>query len=305
VKPQRAFIAERVAAQHCQKLLARSPDPADLIPALTALGERIARQLAGALATLPGGDALDVSLAGPDELGQAKLAEEVGPLAANILLATATPDLAVLASIEALAVLRMVERAFGGRGEVSGALPASFPHSAELMIERLEQLVAQCLGEALCQDALRPLRRDSNLTELAPFPAKARLTVLRFTVAEAKGKPWQMLIALPQAQLAKFIDSIPLVRLPKLLGDGETGMGRVRHSADPAAAPFAQVPLPLIATLVDMQVPLSILAALEPGTVLPVTVARAVPLSISGTVLARGTIGAQDDRIAIKLSQLA
>lgn len=76
-------------------------------------------------------------------------------------------------------------------------------------------------------------------------------------------------------------------------------------AANPAATPFAEMPLPLTATLVEMQVPLSLLATIEPGVVLPVAVARAVPLSIGETVLARGTVGTQDDRVAIKLSQIA
>jgi flagellar motor switch protein FliM len=54
-----------------------------------------------------------------------------------------------------------------------------------------------------------------------------------------------------------------------------------------------------------MAVSLAAVSALEPGSVLPVAVARAVPLSIDGRIVARGTIGAQDDRIAVQLTQIA
>ena len=54
-----------------------------------------------------------------------------------------------------------------------------------------------------------------------------------------------------------------------------------------------------------MPVSLAALAALEPGSILPVAIARAVPLAIGGQIIARGTIGAQDDRIALRLTQLA
>ncbi len=290
---QHSFVAERRAAQHCQELLRRGPEPADLVPALARLGERFARALAPAFAALLGGDAPSVAVAAPVELSEVDLNEEVGPLAANSLLATQVPGLALLASVEGQATLRLVDRAFGGRGEAPAVLPEAFPLSAELMIQRLEQLVARCLGEALGQDELRPLRRDSRLPELAPFPAGARLAVLRIEVMEGARKPWKLLIALPFAQL------------PKLLGNGEPATPRQAGSADPAAAPFADVPVPLTATLVEMRVPLSTLAALEPGAVLPVAVARAVPISARGAVLARGTIGAQDDRVAIKLTQIA
>lgn len=289
---QHSFVAERRAAQHCQELLRRGPEPSDLIPALARMGERLGRALAPAFAALLGGDAPTVAVAAPVELTEAELLEEVGPLAANSLLATAVPGVALLASVEGQATLRLVDRAFGGKGEASAALPAAFPLSAELMIQRLEGLIAQCLGEAMGQGELRALRRDSRLSELAPYPAGARLSVLRIEVMEGARNPWKLLIALPFAQL------------PKLFGNGEPSTPRSAGSADPAAAPFADVPLPISATLVDMRVPLSTLAALEPGAVLPVAVARAVPLSAGGAVLARGTIGSADDRVAVKLTQI-
>lgn len=293
MKPQHSFTAERIAAQHCQQLLQCRADPADLVLALSRLGERTARQLAPAFAALLGGDAPNVAVAVPVELSEMDLLETVGPLAANSLLATGVPGVALLVSIEGLTTLRLVDRAFGGRGEASGPLPETFALSAQLMIERLEHLLARSLGGALGQSELRLLKRDSRLAELAPFPAGARLSVLQIEISDNANAPWKLLIALPTVQL------------PKLLAGGEPAALREPSTADPAAAPFAEMPLPLIATLVDMQVPLSILAALEPGAVLPIAVARAVPLSIGGAVLARGSVGAQDDRIAIKISQIA
>lgn len=293
MKPQHSFIAERIAAQHCPQLLSRRSDPVDLIPALARLGERFARQLAPGFAALLGGDAPSVSVAPPAELSEAELVEATGALAANSLLATAIPGLALLVSVEGLTTLRLVDRAFGGRGEASGPLPEVFPMSSQLMIERLEGLLARNLGEVLGHGELRVLKRDSCLAELTPFPAGARLAVLRFEVREGGGSPFKLLIALPAVQLAK------------LLGGGQVAAPLEPRAADPAAAPFADLPLPLTATLVDMQVPLSLLAALEPGAVLPVAVARAVPVSVGGAILARGSVGTQDDRIAIKLSQIA
>jgi flagellar motor switch protein FliM len=99
--------------------------------------------------------------------------------------------------------------------------------------------------------------------------------------------------------------ALPAAALAGWLG----GAGRMRRkasgAADPAAAPFADVPLPLSATLVDMRLPLAVAATLAPGMVLPVAVARAVPLSAGGSVIARGSVGHQDDRIALKLTQIA
>lgn len=294
MKPQRAFVAERVAAQHCAELLRRGPEPAELLPALQRLGEKISRQLAPALAGLLGGDEPAVTPLAPLEQSETELVEAVGTLAANSLLATTAPGVTLLASVDGTAMLRLVDRAFGGKGEASGPLPERFPHSAELMIAKVESLLAKALGTALGQGELRALRRDARLAELAPFPAGARLAVLPIEVMEGAKAPWRLTIALP------------LAMLPKLLGGTDTGgVPRKAGAADPAAAPFADVPLPLIARLVDMKVSLHTIAKLEPGMVLPVAVARAVPIAIGEQVIARGTVGTQDDCVALKLTQLA
>lgn len=293
MKTHHSFVAERRAAQHCTELLGRLPDAAALIPALMRAGERMARLLVPAFAALLGGEDPEVTVGAPVETDLAGLADLVGPLAASSLLSAGRPGLNLLTSVDGEAMLRLVDRAFGGRGEAGNPLPRSFPLSAELMIQRVETLLAACLGEALGQAGLTALRRDSRLADLAPFSPAARLCVLQFDLREGRQAPLKLLIALDRAHL------------PGLLGHGEPAPRRAAAPADPAAAPFADLPLPLTATLVDMRVPLSTLAALEPGAVLQVAVARAVPLAIGPTIVARGTLGAQDDRIAIKLTQLA
>ncbi|MEQ1499721.1 MAG: FliM/FliN family flagellar motor switch protein [Novosphingobium sp.] len=293
MKTDHSFIAERAAAQHCEELLRSGPEAVDLLPALSRAGERFARALAPGLADLIGGDAPSVTALAPCELRENNLAQELGALAANSLLAPAAPGVTLLASIEGSAVLRLVDRAYGGKGEPGGPVPLSFPLSAQLLIERLETVVAAALGEALGEGPLRALKRNPRIEELAPFPAGAPLVLLPIEIMEGARAPWKLRLALP------------LAALPKVLGASQ-GAAAKRQSgpADPAAAPFADVPLPLVATLVDMKVPLAAVSRLEPGAVLPVAVARAVPLSIAGAVIARGTIGAQDDCVAIRLSQI-
>lgn len=293
MKPQHSFVAERVAARHCTELVRRGPEPGELLPALAQAGKRLARLLAPELAILFGGDPPSVTAHSPLEISETDLAGEVGALAANSLIAGGFAGVNIVNSIDGMAVLRLVDRAFGGRGDASGPLPEAFPLSAELMIERLEQLVVGCLGEALSQPALRAIKRNCRIAELAPFPAGARLAVLPIEICEGASKPWRLLIA------------APLVHLPRLLGEREARTARATGAADPAAQPFADVPMPLTATLVDMRMPLAALAALGPGAMLPVAVARTVPISLGGAVIARGVIGAEDDRVAIKLTQIA
>ncbi|MEQ1639420.1 MAG: FliM/FliN family flagellar motor switch protein [Novosphingobium sp.] len=301
MKPQHSFVAERIAAQHCAELLRRGPEPAELLSALGQIGERIARRLAPALATLLGGDAPDISAASPEELSKSELIEEIGPLAANALLACSIPSVGLIASIDGQAVLRLVDRAFGGRGEAAGALPDAFPLSAELMVSQLETLIVESLSDALCLPDLRAVARNCRLSELARFPAATRLAVLRLSVSDGARSAWQLRITVPTGQLPELIS-----RAGTAVDPAEPATNRTSsRAADPAAAPFADMPVPLTATLVDMLVTLSTMAGLQPGVVLPVAVARAVPVSASGTVIASGSVGSTDDRIAIKLTRIA
>ena len=296
MKPIRAFVAERAAAQHCAELVRRGPSPAELLPALERAGQRLARLAAAALAPLMGGEAPEMRALPAARGTLHDLAALIAPLAANGLLGIGAQAAPLLLSLDAGAVLRMVDRAFGGKGEAPDVLPEAFPMSAQLMVARVEGLVAAEIATALgCAEVPAPLRRDGSLAALEPFAPGTQLAIQTIEVLEGLRAPWKLVVALP-------IDA-----LPALLGDGERSPARPRapRAADPAAAPFADMPLPLSALLVDMKVPLATISALEPGMVLPVAVARAVPVHAGGTVIDHGTVGAQDDRVAVKLTRIA
>src|SRR5690606_31566751 len=73
----------------------------------------------------------------------------------------------------------------------------------------------------------------------------------------------------------------------------------------PNAEPFAGIPLPLRAILIDMAMPVSTLANLAPGTVIPVSVARSVPLMVGDQVIGHGSVGSMDDRTALQLARIS
>jgi flagellar motor switch protein FliM len=78
---------------------------------------------------------------------------------------------------------------------------------------------------------------------------------------------------------------------------------RTSRKRSMSEVPFADLPMAASATLVDMAVPLHRLANLAPGAVLPIKVARSVPLRIGETVVARGAIGEIDDQVALQINQ--
>jgi flagellar motor switch protein FliM len=293
MKPERAFVAERMLAQHCPELLRGNAAPVPLMPALTRLGEGAARALALALAPLLAGEPPLVRSADVRECTMAELAGRIAPLAANSLLAAGTPEMTLLASVEAEAVLRMVDRAFGGRGDAPSPLPDAFPLSAELMVARLEGVVAQAVGPALAMaGAVQGLRRDGSIAQLAPFPDSETLGAITLEVDDPGRTPWKIVLAFPQAVLVKlFGDDRPIASRPR------------PPQPNPADEPFGSVALTVSAVLVDMSIGFTALSNLQPGQILPVAVARSVPLRVGDKTIAHGTIGALDDRVAVQITQ--
>lgn len=296
MKPERTFIAERPLARHCPELLRPAPAAGDLLPTLALLGEKLARSFALGLARLSGGDAPAIRCNAPRECAMADLAVEIAPLAANSLLTPVTQHAPFLASVEAAAILRMVDRAFGGKGHVPSPLPEAFPLSAELLVTRLEAVVAAATGDALGTAAggtIRAIGRDGNLAQLSPFRAETPMVALTLEVHEAPtSAAWKLTLAFPLDTLTELLGGAQQVAEP-----------RARVEANPAEEPFGDMPLTVTAVLVDMRIGFSQLSNLKVGDILPVAVARSVPLKVADKTIAHGAIGEVDDRVAVQITQ--
>ncbi|MFT4026636.1 MAG: FliM/FliN family flagellar motor switch protein [Novosphingobium sp.] len=298
MKPERAFIAERPLAQHCPELIRSGMEgggvgsgPTELLPALGRAGTKLGRLFATALSPLMGGQDVVIQVAAPREAVAADLAKDIAPLAANSLLALGSA--AMLASFDAAAVLRMIDRAFGGTGKAVAPLPALFPASVGVVSRQLEAMVSQGFAAAF-GTGCDPVRRSGSLVELEAFADTVPLAILTLTVEEPGNEAWPIHLALPFAALGDLL--------------GEGGKSTVKAAAsprvtNPAEEPYCDLPLTLSAVIVDMRLPMSALARLEPGALIPVSVARNVPLRIADKTIAHGAIGSVDDRVAIQITQ--
>lgn len=291
MKPERTLRAAAVAASHCEALFQRRAEPADLLPEFGRLAERLARQLGPALAGLGDGKAAEVRVAQVERRSGADLAAAIGPLAANSLLAIGQSKCRLLLSIDGAALLAQLDRAFGGTGEIGGKLPAALPLSADLLAQRIEQAVTQLLGAAIDPaEAVTVIERDGAYTAVSPFGISDAVAVVTFELAEADAKPMTVRLAVRADQVAALLPSAePRRRAP-------------RREAGPLDTPFADITLTLEAVLTEMRVPLSRIAAFAPGQTIPIPVARAVPLRIGGAIVARGTVGELDDRVALQIT---
>lgn len=294
MKPERAFIAERALAQHDPVLLRPGPDRAELVAALARTSERLAKALRGALSPLLGGAEPQINPMKPMQTDFADFCAEIPRLAANSLFQIG--GLPFMATIEGENVLRLVDRAFGGPGDTPGSLPREFPLSAELMIDRIEQIVATCLALALGGSGgqIQAIRRDASLAQLQAMPNETPVVQLILNVVETGRMPWAISLALPFDVLGQMFAH----------GDTARPARAARGPARPTDAPFADLPLELSAVLVDMRLPLAAVSALSVGQVLSVPIARNVPLVVGDKIYAHGTIGALEDRVAIQINQI-
>jgi len=303
MKPERALVAQRALAEHCPELVRKGRDPADLLPLLGRMGERLARRLSGVLAPLMGGEAPVVRCQSARQGTLESLRDAaMSPLAANSLFGLGQGRVPLLISLDAEPVLRIVDRAFGGKGDAPRPMPERFPMAADLMIGKLETLISAQIAAAVeavapaaqvragCP-ALTPLRRDGSLATLEPFAEGMALAILPIEIEDDGILPWELKLALP------------LAALPLLFGTpDDNALPAARAPADPLDAPFAELPLPVRAVIVDMVLPFATIARLAPGQILPVSVARNVPLHIGDATFAHGTVGAVDDRVALQIT---
>lgn len=285
-------VAAGIAACHAEALYRRAPAAAELLPQLDALGPRLVRSLGDELGGLLGIDNARLRWLGVETVSAEALAQRIGALAANATYTLAGGEHRLLVSIDGAGILAELDRIFGGPGQWDGGLPECFPVSAEFLAERLEQRMAEAfIAQMPAACALHAAARDTSYGMIAPFTSECMVSVASVEVGAPYPQPWRIQFALPAQAL------------PTLLRQSAQVAGEPRQPASPLDAPFADLPLPLVASIVDMTVPLSRLVGLAAGAIIPVSVARQVPLVTGDVVIARGTVGELDDQIAIQLAQ--
>jgi flagellar motor switch protein FliM len=313
MRMQHDFAAMRAAAQHCAELTAhgqaRGLKPEERAALMTAWQRDLARILADDLSGLLSGDRLEVSVSAPDMVpGHAALAQ-IGQTAANSLLRVgalggAAGESALL-SFDFATALALTDRSFGGDGVLAAGAPEQLPRSAALLVDEAAGLIAKAITRASYGDASPPagaalsgevIVRSESAARLKAFAPDAQVAVFTLAIANQHGCAWRATLALAAERLDRLLPQ-PGATPRRRASDAQ------RAPATGIAAPFANVPLPLHVVLAEFELSLARLQTLAPGDMIALAVGRQVPLMVGEQVVAHGSIGTAEDRMAIRLNR--
>lgn len=294
MKPQHDFVAERPLARHCDALLPPATPERDLVAASHAMGCDMAQELAPYVASIAHGGRLAVICGESSRANTTAFINRLGRKAAHCVVNVA--DNSLLISLDHAATLALTDRAYGGTGDVPDDLPDSLPLSADLTLHQLQKNLCSGLAKIFADTAEPALsRRGHDLGQLDPFRGKAECVHFDLVVEQDGQDPWTMVVAASLPDMNRLIDVAA--------SEPAHQQQPARAPASPLAEPFGDLPLPATAVLAEMQLPLARVSALKAGDIIPLSIARQVPLQIGGATVAQGTIGSQDDRVALQITR--
>lgn len=283
--------AARPAAQHCAELIRPAVPPVDMGAEFERFGARLAPAMRKAISGAFADPSLQVRARGVRTAKPSQLAKAFGPLAACSLYDLGGLGRQALLAIDGQAMLEQLDRVLGGTGELGDDLPSELPVSATLFAQRLAQRVMAAVSAETDGVQATAATAEIDLEESPPFGGANELSLLEFEIGSDEGRAWKLELVVETAALPGL--------LPRQAADGAAGTS---HKGSLSVATLADLPLPACATLVDMNISLQRLAHLEVGAVLPIVVARSVPLQVGDAIVARGTVGELDDQTALQIT---
>ena len=291
------FVAERRAAMHCAQLVAAKPDADSRLGAFARLGRALEPELAVRMAGVFNANGWTCEVGEPEVMLARELGERIEPVAGNFILPVGDAGGRLFATFSLSPILARLEAMFGGDMSSSEFTPGpKLPSSVELLLKRMARALTQALGQCLDAAALRAGEEATFSTDygkLAVFPGQADAVVMPFKIAPPEGAAVTLRLACRPGTMARLLTHFV---------DG----GAQPNPVAPTVLPdvLAEIPLPLRARLAEMKLPASKLMALRPGQVLPIAVARSVPIFVGRNLVASGAVGEQDDRVALQLDRV-
>jgi len=195
--------------------------------------------------------------------------------------------------------MRLIDRYFGGTGDVDLILPQEFPMSADLMIERLETTIiarmADAMGTATAADIERE-KHEATIAHLAYLEPSDQIVLSRLIVNEAGRDPWNIDFVFAGSALRMLVPKFANRVTSKRPGHGDWD--------DLVQSPLGEVAMPVRAVMAETSISMATIADLEMGQILPLSLPRFVTLRIGEQAIGRGTMGKHEDHMAVRIKQI-
>ena len=285
------------AALHCAELVARPAMREDGLERFAMLGDALAPLFAAKLDPLFAAGAWEPHVTACELAASEALADRIGPVAGNFMLPVGDAGGRLVASFSLPPIAARLARMFGGDPAGEGAAIGNrVPGSVVMLLRRLERALTEALGECLEEAVMRvgdAARFETDLSKLASFPPRAEAAVLALRFTASEGAPIELLIACRKSVLVRLLAHFQPSRV-----------ATARSAPEFINPAMGAIPLPLRVQLAELKLSAQRLIALQPGQILPISAPRSVPLMVHGRRLATGSVGEQDDRIALQIERV-
>lgn len=203
--------------------------------------------------------------------------------------------------IDAALISLLVDRFYGGTSHRNGSERKEFTPTENRLITRISDQIMGALTETAADLApFEPhlLAREANVTQADIMAGESDIVSQAFEIDLGEKDNY----------VIEFV--YPLDGLNAVEPLGSARMGDTVRNADPVwqshlARSMEEVRFPAKTVLARPNLKMSELVALKPGDVIPIHIARHLPLLIGDRVFAHGSIGEQDGRAAFMIEKLA
>lgn len=298
-----AFPASTVAATGVQALLSAVPSSHERLPMLDVIFDRLSRSLSTALRNFT----LDNTEVVLESVGSQRFGDFVGDLPLPSLLAiTRIPvwDSYALIAANSNLIYAIVDCLLGGRRSPSASRIDGRPFTT-IEVNLVSQMMNVILGELGHAFApvgqigftLERMESSPRFASIARETNIATVAQLRVEIDDRAGRFW---VVLPHATLEPVRDRL----LQRFIGEKFGHDSAWQESLDREGE---ALPMTLEAVIGDRAMPLSKLAPLEIGRVLPLGIRQdsAFDLRVAGLTIGTGRLGRAGDKMAVRIDGFA
>jgi flagellar motor switch protein FliM len=279
-------------------------EPAAAISGLEKLGDRLAKRLRGLIEPYSGGR--PIVTAKPLDNTMFMMWDACVPTFVSLSLYRLHPIKGtVTLRIDAELISLLVDRFYGGHGPRGANERREFTPTEGRLVARLsEQMIAALVD---CWAEIAPIEpvlmaRESNVTLAEIMPADAAVVVQAFEINLGDKDRRLIEIIYPRDGFGAFeahgAEKPASRRMESGVPIDPVWQARLGDRLD-------HVRLPARTVLARPNLKISELVALQPGDVIPINIARHLPLLIGERVFAHGSIGEQDGSAAFMIEKLA